>query len=127
MHLHWMPLPEPPGAHPARAGGMRNRLHSEMRAIEIVEAKERNSPLVGRYFKYRNTYGFGESWWLYLKVIGLEDSAFRVVQFEITETGRHEACATSKMSLDNWQSITLSEYAEAFSSFINSLVELSTK
>lgn len=46
------------------------------RLYDIEQAKrfKRNIPLIGKCFKYRNCYSAGDYWWLYIKVIGLDES-----------------------------------------------------
>lgn len=42
--------------------------------IEAKERAERNASLVGKCFRYHNSYGGGyEKWWLYARVIGVDE------------------------------------------------------
>lgn len=73
----------------------RARLLDEMTKIrnqlDVIDNRERinaNSAAVDKCYKYRNSYGSGESWWLYVRIDGLDDSGWpRGIKFEITSTG----------------------------------------
>lgn len=45
---------------------------------------------VGECFRYRNTYGSGEPWWMYIKIIGILDGRFCIFSVQLTSTNRVE-------------------------------------
>jgi hypothetical protein len=52
-----------------------SKASDELREIRRAEATEQNAPLVGRCYKFRNSYGGGsEKWWLYKRVLSVEGS-----------------------------------------------------
>jgi hypothetical protein len=60
----------------------------ELHDIEEAERAKKNSSLVGRCFKYRNSYSApSKGWWLYAEVIGVEGSHFRYLTFQECENG----------------------------------------
>ena len=52
-----------------------NPLLEESREIESNEQREINKKLIGKCFKYENSYGFGDKWWLYTYIIGVSESS----------------------------------------------------
>lgn len=54
----------------------------KLRAIEIADRVNRNKPLLGRTFKYRNSYSCPDKasdyWWMYVKITGLSDDGVLV-------------------------------------------------
>lgn len=42
--------------------------HKEETRKRVAE----NRALIGKFFKYRNSYGSGEKWWLYVAVTGVD-------------------------------------------------------
>ena len=52
------------------------KARSELREIEEAESAKVNQALVGKFFKFRNSYSCPEPheyWWLYMAVTGLSD------------------------------------------------------
>ena len=52
------------------------KARSELREIEEAESAKVNQALVGKFFKFRNSYSCpkpNEYWWLYMAVTGLSD------------------------------------------------------
>jgi hypothetical protein len=50
------------------------KARSELREIEEAESAKVNQALVGKFFKFRNSYSKpNEYWWLYMAVTGLSD------------------------------------------------------
>lgn len=71
-----------------------NELNKQISDIEYKELKEVSIPelrkSLGRCFKYHNTYG-GENkrWWLYKKIIGLNEKnmSYTTIEFQETSIG----------------------------------------
>lgn len=71
-----------------------NTARAELNKIEDAESYERNSALVGKCYKYRNSYSCPERpqdyWWLYVVVTGLERSSLNLFMFERDINGKIE-------------------------------------
>lgn len=50
------------------------RAREELNSIERAENIKKNTALVGKCFRFWNSYGGDEHWWLYIKIIGLDDT-----------------------------------------------------
>ena len=44
-------------------------LRNQVSNLDDKKRKEENQALIGKYFKFHNSYGSGEKWWLYAKVV----------------------------------------------------------
>lgn len=66
----------------------RDHAAAALREIEDRERDERNARLVGKCLRYRNSYGDGESWWMYCRVLRVEDG--NVITHEFQTTCRDE-------------------------------------
>lgn len=57
-----------------------------------AERERENRALLGKCFKYRNSYSCPEKpsdyWWLYTKVVGLEGPNIFYTEFEVAKDGR---------------------------------------
>lgn len=61
------------------------KLKEKLAKLEDEKIKKKNSKLIGKCFKYRNSYSSGEKWWLYTKVIGVTDyDRVKTVNFQKT-------------------------------------------
>ena len=60
-------------------------LHKRYSAIEALERKKENDKLVGKYFRYRNSYSApSKKWWVYYKIIKSSDYGYvKAFSFEI--------------------------------------------
>lgn len=98
----------------AEAIAIRERIHD----LDAAERKKVNRPLRGKCFKYRNSYGSGDGWWLYVKVNGVdEDGNLDCLTFE--ETTLHiitiEPAHKKYYGLDaNYKPITEDEFLTAW-------------
>ena len=67
---------------------------TELDEIHARERDEQNQCLIGMCFKYRNCYSRPETpddyWWLYARVIGVEDGCLRVWTFQTDKYGKVE-------------------------------------
>ncbi len=101
-------------------------IDARLRAIEVQERLKNGKELIGKCLRYRNSYGSGESWWLYSQVLGLaDDGFFRVVQFEIDSNGWPSSRIEMRFSLgSSYIPITFEEYSEARERFIQSVNDL---
>lgn len=89
----------------------------EFEQIESAERKERNRALIGKCFKYHNSYSCPEKpadyWWLYARVAGLvEDGWLKVWTFEKNGYGKWEIefDTTRYGAFENYTPIPLSEF-----------------
>ena len=68
----------------------RTRLNIHIWEIERRESDKRNATLIGKCFRYSNSFGSGESWWLYVKIIGAVDGNLISRRFQTDCRGRME-------------------------------------
>lgn len=69
-------------------------LRANLERIEDAERKAQSVALVGRCFKYRNSYscpqGPKDYWWLYVKVVGIGEHWPVSMEFETDRDGKIE-------------------------------------
>lgn len=95
----------------------------ELHDIEEAEAEEKNASLVGRCFRYRNSYSApSKGWWLYAEVIGVEGSHYTYLTFQECENGIITV-ETKEFGYSHLQEveITKREYDNHFRLLINKL------
>lgn len=70
------------------------RIQKARAELEIIREKkttEQNLKLVGHCFKYRNSYSLPETesdyWWLYVKVLKVDDTSLLVLEFQTDKYG----------------------------------------
>jgi hypothetical protein len=94
----------------------------ELRAIEDAEKTKANASLIGKCFKYRNSYSCPESdadyWWLYSKVVSVDGEWAQVLRFQTDRNGRveFETCSTHVRHLD--QQIRSMEFHSQFTAAV---------
>lgn len=105
-----------------RLGNEIARLLAERSKLEAEERANANRKIVGKCFRYANRYSDGESWWLYSKVISLDEYGWLTVfRFEETIRGRFEASTETLMDMDRHDRITEGAFWDAFDDFKNRL------
>ena len=91
-----------------------NPLRAELDAIETAERKIAHLALVGKCFRYRNSYGGGyPSWWLYAKVTDTGDWRPQCFTFELTSRNKVEIDLKSDHNVhpgNGWQEITAKQF-----------------
>ena len=93
-------------------------------AIEKKEKEKTIRPLVGKCFKYRNSYGSDENWWLYKKILSISDRAWlNAFMFQKTSRGNWEIHfnETYISLLDGYISISEEEFNQAWKECLNEL------
>ena len=96
---------------------------NELNDIEDQERCDRNAKYVGRCYRYRNSYGHGESWWLYAMVTGIsEDGLMSGIRFQNDGNGKLDFETDRYMSESTLQEpITRAEFDAAFSAFVTAI------
>lgn len=62
-----------------------DRLDQRERIEKMEEMVKAWQPLIGKYFKYRNSYGSNTTpWWMYVEIVGLKHDMFFVKPTMIT-------------------------------------------
>ena len=90
-----------------------NDARAELEVFEAAERKKRFSKLLGRCFKYRNSYGSDSKWWLYAKVTGDDGYWPRTFSFQVTdrqEVGFKNNDQSSHIGGDSWTPISATEF-----------------
>ena len=102
-----------------------NEARRELHDIEEKEATEKNLPLVGKCFKFRNSYGSGERWWLYSRVVGVAGSYFKYLVFQECSLGK-ATVEIREYGYDNMQQIeiTRKEFDKQLRLLLDKLEEL---
>lgn len=105
---------------------LRKIINAAMKEIRELEDKRRvkeRLPYVGKCFKYRNGYNLNEKWWLYVKVLRLDETNLICFQFEKTSDGiiRIEPESTIHIN-EGYMEISCNEFRTAW---IKCLQELS--
>ena len=97
----------------------------ELNEIEEKENTKKNLPLVGRCFKFKNSYGSGDSWWLYSEVLGIEGNYFKYLTFQECSGGKITV-ELREYGYDSLQQteITKQEFDKRFRLLLDKLEEL---
>lgn len=66
------------------------KLQKEAEPLEESLRREQLIHFVGKCFKYRNSYGSGEEWWLYTRVLDYKDGQLRMFRFQRDCYGRFD-------------------------------------
>lgn len=94
------------------------KLQTEKYAIQAEKRSNDNRKLVGRCFKIRNQYSDGKAWWLYRKVVIMDEFGWLTVfSFEETSTGRFEETTETVMHLERWTRIPETAFWTAYAEF----------
>jgi hypothetical protein len=104
----------------ARQQEISNREQRKLRLLEDEHERLIKIPelekLIGRCFKYHNSYGSGEKWWLYRKIVGIDGTTLKTFEFQITsysDEGKMEIKESHCYGVDGYLEITKDEwYAE---------------
>lgn len=78
-----------------------------LREIENAEQRVLDAKLVGKHFKFRNSYslpGPGDYWWVYFRADSLGDYGFTGLEFQTDKDGE------VTMRPDKWNQSSLSGY-----------------
>ena len=93
----------------------------ELNEIEAKERDEKNALVVGKCYKYRNSYGSGKKWWLYTKVLRVVDGGLVVHQFQTDSRGQMKATPEADIFhylSPEYQEIQQMEFSERWSDFV---------
>lgn len=95
----------------------KKKIQAQLSRIEAKRKTAENAKHVGKCFKYRNSYGPNEKWWLYMKVTK-GGYWMEGVTFQITTTKAHEVKVEKCLSLmGGYIPISLAEYNAAKKKF----------
>ena len=92
---------------------------------EQIDTKN-NIPLIGKCFKFRNSYGGGGKWWLYTKVISCDNWSAKVINIQKAGGGTI-TCRTETHSANSYKErdyYTIISYKEFKKNFDRLMKEL---
>lgn len=74
-----------------KLNSQRNNIWSRISDLEdILQEPALRKKYVGKYFKYKNTYGTGKTWGLYFHVLGVKGTNLIVNSFQSMPHGENE-------------------------------------
>lgn len=87
-------------------------LYAELNALRENERKAQHKLLLGKCFRFRNSYGSGEQWWLYARVDGVGGHWPMVFTFQVTSQDEIivKCKDSSHVGGDSWFPITRREF-----------------
>jgi len=96
---------------------------NELQERADVVANHKNAVLVGKWQKYRNTYGSDESWWMYRRVLEVNGQWCKCFTFQITSTNRVEVEIDRHSILERsgWMPVEIWEVKEAWTALLTML------
>ena len=99
------------------------KIRTQLDAIEARKWRDEHAPYVGKYFKYRNSYGHGPSWWLYGKVVSMGNGSLTMFKFQTSSLHIVEIETSSKRWLmnANWVPITAKEFKREWAKLMRRL------
>lgn len=94
---------------------------------EVLKAQRdliKRKKLLGKCFRYRNSYGFGSKWWLYGKVTHIDKDGFRMLTAEKVPLGIEIKLDTRPGAelWGTWEPITSKQFQNAFKKLLDELV-----
>jgi hypothetical protein len=103
------------------------KLHEELSEIEGAEATKANQRLIGKCYRYRNSFGSSDpkgDWWLYEKVIRADGNEITTFGFQKDSRGHFEiapeGCHLSAI-IDSYEEISPDDFNNAWEAFSNEL------
>lgn len=104
----------------------------ELWRIEAQEVEDRNRALIGKCFKYRNSYSCPRSdedyWWMYLKVLGASGTSLQIWCFDTDKYGKIQIEPDSRIAHEciqiGYHEIPLSEFNAAWQATMEKLEKL---
>lgn len=97
------------------------KARNELDDLESRNKDKQNKKLIGKCYRYRNSYSSGDSWWLYAKITGVKDGWLNGWKFEKTTADRIEIWDTTIHRVDEYQEITKEEFNQAWNELLNEL------
>jgi len=114
----------------ARADELRAQIasaRSELNEIENSERQLANESLMGRYFKFRNSYSLPKTeadyWWLYAYIETVDDGVAQAIMFQTDRDGKIEIESRSFYGLNGYVEIEADEYIAARSAMLRRATE----
>lgn len=103
----------------------RNEVQSRIWEIENAENEKKSAALVGRYFKYHNSFGSGNRWWLYFKAVRVDGRCVVGPKFQRDSNGRFELEPDAHVfnNMSGYTEIKAVEYVRARAKFLTELNE----
>jgi uncharacterized protein with NRDE domain len=90
------------------------KLQAERSKLEEAERFERNRDLLGKCFRYRNSYGPDSRWWLYAKVVKVtKDGTITTFEFQTDSQGKTDVRPKAihfRCLLDGYMPISTAEF-----------------
>lgn len=106
----------------------RDALDDQIREIERAREEKELSALVGRCYRYRNSYSCPQSdddcWWLYTRVIGVEDGALKAFRFQDDKRGKLETECVSAWGSTLGEEISPAEFQDALRAHADTLAKM---
>lgn len=104
----------------AQAQAILNRHRDLQRAADVREKKS----LIGKCFRYRNTFGDGKHWWLYTVVTSVNRwGHLHGLSFQTKSDGSTEIEPRNYLSLSGWKEISRQEFDRAKAQCIRRIVK----
>lgn len=97
----------------------RDALSAQISHIERRERGKTNSLLVGKCFKFLNSYGSGDKWWLYARITKAGEYWPEAMKFQITSMKEAKVEVEDTFTgTDGYIEISREEYDAAWQSFL---------
>lgn len=88
-------------------------------ANENRRIERENKKLIGTYWKYSNSYGSGEKWWIYSKIIGVDGATLKKINYQLTTHNKADIIEQDQTSYSGrqgmdrgWTKITYREFTK---------------
>lgn len=91
----------------------------ELADLENADATLRNSQMIGKCQKFSNSYGSGDRWWLYRRILSVDGNQCACFRFQTTSSGLMEIQARECEyigGVNEWHDIDESEFNAAWDS-----------
>jgi hypothetical protein len=96
------------------------QIREQLDALESLRWRKEHVTFVGKHFKYKNSYSADSTWWLYGKVLSIEQHSLQMFTFQITSMHIIEIKPTEERYeiSRNWQPIPAREFRAAWATLL---------
>lgn len=96
-------------------------LRNELGEIQLAKKNKELQKNLGKFYKTKNRYSDDSDWWLYVKVLAVDDGFLKVFSFEHTSAERFEAAVCTRYNMDGYYEINADEFNEEFEHFMQKM------
>jgi hypothetical protein len=103
--------------------------NDELQQLESQERFSRNVDLVGRYYKFHNSYSCPQNesdyWWIYQRITGINEYGnLQAISFATDKNNKMTIEEEHSVYLDRWIEITEDEFRKQWNKFVTKINQI---